>query len=68
MLNGIIAERNIARLVKNTVEKAFHRNGQMREVVPLRNGRRHGVVRTLPQSCVGGATEDMVFAHIFFTA
>jgi hypothetical protein len=45
VLNGIIAERNIARLVKHTVEKAFHRNGQMREVVPLRNGRRHGVVR-----------------------
>ena len=31
--------------MKKTVEKAFHRNGQLREVVPLRNGRRHGVVR-----------------------
>jgi hypothetical protein len=31
--------------VKKTVEKAFHRNGRLREVVPLRNGRRHGVVR-----------------------
>ena len=31
--------------MKNSVEKAFHRNGQLREVVPLRNGRRHGVVR-----------------------
>jgi len=31
--------------VKQSVEKAFHRNGQLREVVPLRNGRRHGVVR-----------------------
>jgi hypothetical protein len=31
--------------VKKSVEKAFHRNGQLREVVPLRNGRRHGVVR-----------------------
>ena len=31
--------------MKNTVEKAFHRNGQLRETVPLRNGRRHGVVR-----------------------
>jgi hypothetical protein len=31
--------------VKKTVEKAFHRNGQLREVAPLRNGRRHGVVR-----------------------
>ncbi len=32
-------------LVKKTIEKAFHRNGQLREIVPLRNGRRHGVVR-----------------------
>jgi antitoxin component YwqK of YwqJK toxin-antitoxin module len=31
--------------VKKTIEKAFHRNGQLREIVPLRNGRRHGVVR-----------------------
>jgi hypothetical protein len=31
--------------VEKTIEKAFHRNGQLREVVPLRNGRRHGVVR-----------------------
>lgn len=44
-LNGFIAERNIARFVKKTIERAFHRNGQLREVVPLRNGRRHGVVR-----------------------
>jgi hypothetical protein len=42
---GFFGERNIARLVKNTVEKAFHRNSQLREVVPLRNGRRHDVVR-----------------------
>ena len=31
--------------MKKSVEKAFHRNGQLREVVPLHNGRRHGVVR-----------------------
>ena len=31
--------------MKKFVEKAFYRNGQLREVVPLRNGRRHGVVR-----------------------
>jgi hypothetical protein len=31
--------------VKEIIEKAFHRNGQLRETVPLRNGRRHGVVR-----------------------
>ena len=45
MFNGFIGERNIYRFVKQSVEKAFHRNGQLREVVPLRNGRRHGVVR-----------------------
>jgi hypothetical protein len=44
-LNGFIAERNIARFVKKSIERAFHRNGQLREVVPLTNGRRHGVVR-----------------------
>ena len=31
--------------MKQSLEKAFHRNGQLREVVPLRKGRRHGVVR-----------------------
>ncbi len=45
VLNGFIAERNISRCVKQSVDKAFHRNGQLREIVPLRNGRRHGVVR-----------------------
>ena len=28
-----------------TVQKSFYRNGQLREQVPLRRGRRHGVVR-----------------------
>jgi hypothetical protein len=32
-------------VVKQPIEKTFHRNGQLREVVPLRNGRRHGIVR-----------------------
>lgn len=31
--------------MKKTVKKAFHRNGRLREAVPLRNGRRHGVAR-----------------------
>jgi hypothetical protein len=31
--------------VKKSIERAFHRNGQLREIVPLRNSRRHGVVR-----------------------
>jgi len=43
--NGVIADRNIARFVKKSVERAFHRNGQLREEVPLRDGQRHGVVR-----------------------
>ena len=28
-----------------TIQKTFYRNGQLRERVPVRNGRRHGVVR-----------------------
>ena len=44
-LNGFIAEQNIARFVKKAIERAFHRNGQLREAVPLLNRRRHGVVR-----------------------
>lgn len=32
-------------LVKTTFQKSRHRNGQLREEVPLRGGRRHGVVR-----------------------
>jgi hypothetical protein len=31
--------------VKKSFERAFHRNGQLREEVPLRNGCRHGVAR-----------------------
>jgi MORN repeat variant len=32
--------------VSATIQKTFYRNGQLRERVPVRNGRRHGVVRT----------------------
>jgi hypothetical protein len=32
--------------VSTTIQKTFYRNGQLRERVPVRNGRRHGVVRT----------------------
>lgn len=32
--------------VSATIQKTFYRNGQLREQVPVRNGRRHGVVRT----------------------
>ena len=45
MLNGFIANCAIVGLVKKTIEKAYHRNGQLREAVPLQNGRRHGVAR-----------------------
>jgi hypothetical protein len=36
----------IMRVVKTTIQKSFYRNGQLREAVPLRKGRRHGVART----------------------
>ena len=32
--------------VSATIQKTFYRNGQLREQVPVRDGRRHGVVRT----------------------
>jgi hypothetical protein len=44
-LNGFIGSKPTIVVVKKIVEKTFHRNGQLREIVPLRNGRRHGVVR-----------------------
>lgn len=31
--------------VRTTIQKFFYRNGQLREVLPLRNGQRHGVAR-----------------------
>lgn len=31
--------------VRTTIQKFFYRNGQIREVLPLRNGQRHGVAR-----------------------
>jgi len=45
VLNGFIANCAIVGLVKKTIEKAYHRNGQLREAVPLQSGRRHGVAR-----------------------
>ena len=32
--------------VRTTIQKSFHRNGQLREELPLRNGERQGVART----------------------
>ncbi|MCI0747344.1 MAG: hypothetical protein L0Y58_18215 [Verrucomicrobia subdivision 3 bacterium] len=31
--------------MRTTIQKFFYRNGQLREVLPLRNGQRHGVAR-----------------------
>ena len=42
---GSLLNYAIVGLVNKTIEKAYHRNGQLREEVPLRIGRRHGVVR-----------------------
>jgi hypothetical protein len=35
-----------ALIMKSTIQKDFHRNGQLRATVPLRKGQRHGVCRT----------------------
>ena len=40
-----LTNKTIVGRVKKLIEKAYHRNGQLREVVPLRDGRRHGFVR-----------------------
>jgi hypothetical protein len=40
------AAKLIVRVVSTTTKRQYYRNGQLREEVPLRNGRRHGVVRT----------------------
>ena len=32
--------------MSSIIQKDFHRNGQLRAVVPLRNGQRHGICRT----------------------
>jgi hypothetical protein len=40
-----LTNKTIVGRVKKLIEIAYHRNGQLREVVPLRDGRRHGVVR-----------------------
>lgn len=35
-----------ARDVRTTIQKSYYRNGQLREILPLQNRQRHGVVRT----------------------
>ena len=41
---GIVVETDV-RNVSATIQKTFYRNGQIRERVPVRDDRRHGVVR-----------------------
>lgn len=40
------SEAHDAEMMSTTTQRSFYRNGQVREEVPLRNGRRHGVART----------------------
>src|ERR1039457_2078706 len=42
---GLLLNKMTEGILKKSIDKTFYRNGQLREVVPLRNGRRHGVVR-----------------------
>jgi hypothetical protein len=44
--------------VKKTLEKSYHRNGQLRAAVPLGNGRRQGVVRVWHQNGVLASEES----------
>ena len=41
---GCVVETKV-RVLSAAIQKAFYRNGQIRERVPVRSGRRHGVVR-----------------------
>lgn len=41
---GCVVETKV-RVLSAAIQKAFYRNGQLRERVPVRSGRRHGVVR-----------------------
>ncbi|HKW29970.1 MAG TPA: toxin-antitoxin system YwqK family antitoxin [Verrucomicrobiae bacterium] len=42
---GLLVNKMAEGILKKSIDKTFYRSGQLREVVPLRNGRRHGVVR-----------------------
>ena len=41
---GCVVETKV-RILSAAIQKAFYRNGQLRERVPVRSGRRHGLVR-----------------------
>jgi hypothetical protein len=42
---GLLENKTSVSIMKQTIERTFYRNGQLREAAPLQNGRRHGVVR-----------------------
>jgi MORN repeat variant len=42
---------------KNIIKKHYHRNGQLREQVPMRKGRRHGIVRAWHRNGVHASEE-----------
>ena len=44
-------------MLRTTVERDFYRNGQVRQEVPLRNGHRHGVIRTWHRNGVLASAE-----------
>jgi hypothetical protein len=43
--------------VSTTIQKTFYRNGQLYEQVPVRNGRRHGIVRVWHKNGVRASEE-----------
>ena len=45
------------RVVSTTIQKTFYRNGQLRERVPVWNGRRHGIVRVWHKNGVRASEE-----------
>ena len=53
---GNVTETNL-RVVSTTIQKTFYRNGQLYEQVPVRNGRRHGIVRVWHKNGVRASEE-----------
>ena len=53
---GNVAETD-ARIVNTMIQKTFYRNGQIYEQVPVRNGRRHGIVRIWHKNGVRASEE-----------
>jgi len=53
---GNVAETDV-RVVSTTIQKTFYRNGQLYEQVPVRNGRRHGIVRVWHKNGIRASEE-----------